>query len=185
MTQPDRRGMKGAEMFEINDLIMYGARGVCRVKEITHLDWDAANSEREYYVLEPLYKADMVYVPVDNQKVYMRHVMSKQEVLDLIDSMPEIESKIVKASSIQQLSRYYQAAIDSHECSELVRLTKSIHLKQEAADKNKKQLGQIDIRYMEHAEDLLFGEIAAVLDIPRDSVVEYIEKRIESRKSDK
>lgn len=111
--------------------------------------------------------------------------MSRQEVLDLIDSMPEVESKVFKASSIQQLSRYYQAAIDSHECSELVRLTKSIHLKQEAADKNKKQLGQIDIRYMEHAEDLLFGEIAAVLDIPRDSVVEYIEKRIESKKSDK
>lgn len=168
-------------MFEIGDLIMYGARGVCRVKEITHLDWDAAEKDREYYVLEPLYKNDTIYVPVDNQKVYMRPVMSREEVLELIDGMPEIESEVYKASSIQQLSRYYQAAIDSHECSELVKLTKSIHLKKEKADKNNKHLGQIDVRYMEHAEDLLFGEIAAVLDIPREDVVSFIEDRISGK----
>lgn len=172
--------MKGAEMYEIGDLIMYGARGVCRVKGITELDWDAARG-REYYVLEPLYKDDVIYVPVDNTKVFMRPVMSEQEVLDLIDSMPEVESKIFRASSIQQLARFYQAAIDSHECRELVKLTKSIHLKKVAADKQNKQLGQIDIRYMTHAEDLLFGEIAAVLDIPRDKVVEYIDERLENR----
>ena len=169
-------------MFEIGDLVMYGARGVCRVKEITTLDWNAADKDREYYVLEPLFKEDQIFVPVDNQKVFMRHVMSKEEVLDLIDSMPEIESEVYKASSIQQLSRYYQAAIDSHECRELVRLTKSIHMKKMAADKNNKQLGQIDIRYMTHAENLLFGEIAAVLDIPIDDVKGYIENRIDEKK---
>lgn len=183
--KPERRGMKGANMFEIGDLIMYGVRGVCRVKDITKLDWDAADKKRDYYVLEPLFKSDTIYVPVDNDKVYMRPVMSEQEIYDLIDSMPEIESKIYKASSIQQLSRHYQAAIDSHDCSELVKLTKSIHLKEEAADKNNKQLGQIDVRYMSHAEDLLFGEIAAVLNIPREDVEEYIEKRIEEKVKDK
>lgn len=176
--------MKGAEMYEIGDLIMYGARGVCRVKEITQLDWSAADRGREYYVLEPLYKDDVIYVPVDNDKVFMRPVMSEQEVLDLIDSMPEVESEIYKASSIQQLTRFYQAAIDSHECRELVKLTKSIYKKKEAAVRLNKQLGQVDIRYMAHAEDLLFGEIAAVLGIPRDKVVEYIGKRLESREKE-
>ena len=55
-------------------------------------------------------------------------------------------------------------------------------MKKEAADAQNKQLGQIDLRYMNHAEDLLFGEIAAVLDIPRDKVVSYIEERIGKRK---
>ncbi len=168
-------------MYQIGDLIMYGARGACRVKEITELDWSSADNGREYYVLEPLYKDDVIYVPVDNTKVFMRPIMSEQEVLDLIDSMPEIESEIYKASSIQQLARFYQAAIDSHECRELVKLTKSIYLKKVAADKQNKQLGQIDIRYMTHAEDLLFGEIAAVLGIPRDKVVEYIDNRLKDR----
>ena len=169
-------------MFEIGDLIMYGARGVCRVKEITELDWDAACKGREYYVLEPLFNSNMIYVPVDNQKVYMRPVMSKQEVLDLIDSMPDVEYESFKARSIQQLSRYYQSAIDSHDSSELIKLTKFIHMKKVAADENNKQLGQIDVRYMTHAENLLFGEIAAVLDIPREDVESFIEDRIGKRK---
>ncbi len=172
-------------MYEIGNLIMYGARGVCRVKEITKLDWDAACKDREYYVLEPLFKSDLIYVPVDNQKVYMRPVMSKQEILDLIDSMPDVESEVFKAKSIQQLSRYYQSAIDSHDSAALIKLTKSIHLKKKAADENNKQLGQIDVRYMNHAEDLLFGEIAAVLDIPRDEVIDYIDNRIHENKKSK
>lgn len=172
-------------MYEIGDLLMYGARGVCKVKEIAKLDWDAACKDREYYVLEPLFKSDLIYVPVDNQKVYMRPVMSREEILDLIDSMPDVEPEIFKANSIQQLSRYYQSAIDSHDSSTLIKLTKSIHLKKKAADENKKQLGQIDVRYMNHAEDLLFGEIAAVLDIPRDEVIDYIENRIRENKKSK
>ena len=171
-------------MFAVGDLIVYGARGVCRVKDITTLDWNAAETDRKYYVLEPLFKDDVIYVPVDNKKVYMRPVMSEQEILDLIDHMPDVESEIYKARSIKQLSRYYQAAIDSHECADLIRLTKSIHKKKEAADAQNKQLGQIDVRYMNHAEDLLFGEIAAVLDIPRDKVVSFIEERIKENKQD-
>ena len=165
-------------MFEIGDLIMYGARGVCRVEEITELDWSSAEHGRKYYVLKPLYKSDKIYVPIDNDKVYMRPVMSKEEILAMIDSMPEIEVENRKARSIQQLARFYQAAIDSHECADLVKLTKSIHRKKAAAEKQNKQLGQIDIRYMQHAEDLLFGEIAAVLEIPRDSVVDFIDARL-------
>ncbi len=165
-------------MYKIGDLIMYGVRGVCRVKEITELDWSSAEQGRKYYVLEPLYKDDLIYVPIDNVKVFMRPVMSREEVLALIDSMPEIEADTRKARSIQQLARIYQAAIDSHESEDLVKLTKSIHLKKVAAEKQNKQLGQIDVRYMEHAENLLFSEIAAVLDIPRDSVKQFIEDRL-------
>jgi CarD family transcriptional regulator len=168
-------------MFEIGDLVMYGARGVCRVKEITELDWSSADQGRKYYVLDPLYKADVLYVPIDNDKVFMRHVMSREEVLALIDSMPDIEVDTRKARSIQQLARFYQAAIDSHECEDLVKLTKSIHRKKKAAEKQNKQLGQIDVRYMQHGEDLLFGEIAAVLEIPRESVVSYIDERLASQ----
>ena len=64
-------------MYKIGDLIMYGVRGVCRVKEITELDWSSAEQGRKYYVLEPLYKDDLIYVPIDNVKVFMRPVMSR------------------------------------------------------------------------------------------------------------
>ncbi len=171
-------------MFEIGDLVMYGVRGVCRVKEIKELDWSSADQGRQYYVLDPLYKSDEIYVPTDNDKVYMRHVMSREEVLALIDSMPDIMPDDRKARSIQQLARSYQAAIDSHESADLVKLTKAIHKKKRTAEKNNKQLGQIDVRYMQHAEELLFGEIAAVLEISREDVVRFIDERLADRKKD-
>ena len=177
-------GIRRNTMFEIGDLVMYGVRGVCRVKEITELDWSSAEKGKKYYVFEPLYKGDPIYVPVDNDKVYMRHVMDREEILALIDSMPDIETDDRKARSIQQLARSYQTAIDSHEAKDLVKLTKSIHKKRKAAEAQDKQLGQIDVRYMEHAEDLLFGEIAAVLDIPRDSVLDFIHERLSGHHDD-
>ncbi|MGN0708956.1 MAG: hypothetical protein ACI4LM_01785, partial [Anaerovoracaceae bacterium] len=75
---------------------------------------------------------------------------------------------------------HYQAVIDTHECVDLIRLTKSIHKKKEAADRKNGRLGQIDRRYMKRAEDLLFGEIAAALEIDRKDVEAYIKARISS-----
>ena len=83
-------------MYQIGDLIMYGARGACRVKEITELDWSSADNGREYYVLEPLYKDDVIYVPVDNTKVFMRPIMSEQEVLDNAALASENSCALVK-----------------------------------------------------------------------------------------
>ena len=176
---------KETKMFKVGDLIIYGIHGVCRVKDITKLDWDTAFKDRDYYVLEPLYKGDTVYVPVDNDKVYMRPVMTKSEVLELIDTMPDVDTEPYKARSIQQLARYYQAALDSHEMTDLIKLTKIIYTKRVETEKQGKQsktLSQIDEKYMEHAENLLFGEIAAVLDIPRDEVLEYIDDRLLAKK---
>lgn len=171
-------------MFKVGDLIMYGARGVCRIKDITELDWDAAEKGRQYYVIESVYKENVFYVPVGNDKVYMRPVMSREEVLSLIDSMPGIKLEKQTKRSLQQLARLYQSAIDSHESTELIKLAKSIHMKEKTAEEQSKKLGQLDIRYLEHAEDLLFGEIAAVLDIPRDSVLAFIEERLGSEAAD-
>lgn len=170
-------------MFKENDLVMYGQTGVCKIQEVTKLDWSAAEQDRLYYVLKPLYSDDAVYVPVDNDKVFMRKLMTRKQVDDLIDTMPSVQAEIFKARSIQQLSRYYQDAINSHESMDLIKLTKSIHMKKEAAIKKNRHLGQVDIRFMKYAESLLFGEFAAVLGIPIEDVTGYIENRIKGSKS--
>lgn len=171
-------------MFKVGDFIMYGAKGACRIKDITELDWDVAEKGRKYYVIEPVFKGDLFYVPVGNDKVYIRPVMSKEEVLSLIDSMPEVKTEKQKVRSLQQLARLYQTAIDSHEAADLVKLTKSIHMKEKTAQGQNKKLGQLDISYLEHAENLLFGEIAVVLDIPRESVVSFITEHLERKTKD-
>ena len=90
----------------------------------------------------------------------MRPVISEDEAKNLIDNIPEIHTEIYKSSSMQQLTKYYQSIIDTHRCLDLLKLTKSIYMKQMDANKQNKHLGQIDKKFMKRAEDLLFGEFA-------------------------
>ncbi len=164
-------------MYAIDELIMYGATGVCRIEGISTRDF-GTEDDRLYYELQPLYQTGVIYAPVDNEKVFMRPIMSSEEANALIDKMPSVDSEVYKTSSIQQLSKHYQSVLDTHECLDLVRLTKSIHKKKLDARKQNRHLGQIDKRFMKRAEDLLFGEIAAAVGIPRDEVLPYICERV-------
>jgi len=166
-------------MFEVDDLIMYGGTGVCKVEAITKPDFEGFDQDRLYYVLQPVYGSGTIYAPVDNEKVFMRPVISADEANELIDIMPEVHTEIYKSSSIQQLSKHYQSVLDTHKCVELIKLTKSIHKKKVDAQKQNRHLGQIDKKFMKRAEDLLFGEFAAALHIPREDVTTYISSRID------
>ncbi len=164
-------------MYEVDDLIMYGSTGVCRILDITTQEFN--NEDKLYYVLEPLYQSGVIYAPVDNKKVFMRPVISEEEAKNLIDTIPEIHTEIYRNSSMQQLTKYYQSIIDTHKCLDLLKLTKSIHQKKMDALAQNRHLGQIDKKFMKRAEELLFGEFAAALRISKDDVQDYIQKRLE------
>ena len=55
----------------------------------------------------------------------------------------------------------------------------SIYLKWRQAEAQKRRLGMVDERYMKQAERLLYGELAAALDIPYEEVQPYIARRVE------
>jgi CarD family transcriptional regulator len=164
-------------MFKVDDLIVYGGTGVCKVEKISQVDF--VDDDSLYYVMRPLYKNGTIYAPVDGNRVYMRKVMSREEALQLIDRMPGVSSKVFKSNSIQQLSKYYQSVIDTHDMLALVGLTKSLYRKDKDATKQNRHLGQIDRKYKKRAEDLLFGELAVALEIPRDDVTDFISTRVE------
>lgn len=159
------------QMYQVDELIMYGSTGVCKVREITKQDF---GGDRLYYVLEPLCQAGVIYAPVDNEKVFMRPVISETEAKDLIESIPHIHTEIYKNSSMQQLTKHYQAILDTHGCKELLELIKSISMKRVEAMKNNRNLGQIDKKFMKRAEDLLYGEFAAALHLSKDEVADYV-----------
>ena len=73
-------------MFKVNDYVMYGSMGVCKIIDISKEKYlNSSNDEVEFYVLETVYKNKMtIKIPVNNTKISMRKIITKEEVLSLI-----------------------------------------------------------------------------------------------------
>lgn len=164
-------------MYEIGDLIVYAGEGVCRVEEIGVPPMTGINKQRQYYTLKPLYRAGMVYAPVDTQ-VFMRPVITREDADALIDRIPEIEPEVYENSNLRFLNEYYQAQLQNYNCEGLIKLIRSTRAKREVMIGRGKKLGLVDERYMKRAQDMLHGEFAVALGIERNEVPGYIESKL-------
>ena len=167
-------------MYQTGELILYGGTGVCRVTDIVARKFSRTEPEKLYYVLTPLYQTGTITTPVDNGKVFTRPVISRDEALSLIDSIPGIEAEAYHNQNLQQLENHYKHELESHDCRDLLRLTMSTYRKKQEREQAKLKFGAVDRRYMERAENLLFGELAVALDIEKDSVQSFIEDRLQT-----
>lgn len=157
-------------MYELGSLILYGRTGVCRVEEIKT---DPATGA-VYYVLQPLYQTCCVTIPANNPKVFTRPIITREQALELISRMPTMEAEPYHNRNLNQLRAYYLEQLDCRSCEGLAKLAKSIFLKRQQAEQQKKKFGVIDERFLKEAENLLFGEFAAVLGIARNEVENFI-----------
>lgn len=165
-------------MYEVGTLLVYGNTGVCRITGVTTLDRPGIDRNERYYVMEPLYQNSVIYTPVEGNKVFMRPVITREEADRLIDMIPEIRAEACSLHSPQQLSEHYQTVLQTHCCADLIELTMSIYQKRRSAEEQKSRFGYTDSKYMKRAEELLFGEFAVALGIPREEVPAYIAERI-------
>ena len=166
-------------MFQPGELVVYGATGVCRVESIQQPEPHSALQGKTCYLLKPLYQDGVIYTPVENAKVPIRPVMTREEADALIGQIPTMQTEACRAPTIQALTQHYQSVIHSGDRRDLIQLMMSVYAKQKQAEAQKRRLGMVDERYMKQAERLLYGELAAALDIPFDRVQAYIARRVE------
>lgn len=167
-------------MYKVNDIVIYGKMGACKVTDITvpkHLN---ISGHRLYYVLKPFNENCTIYTPV-NTPVFMRPVISAEEADRLIDKIPSFPHEAIDEESTQDLVRHYESALESHDCEDLIKLTMAIHAKKQEAEGKGRKLGQIDQRFMKQAEAILFGEFALAFGIPQEQVPSYIASRVAGR----
>ena len=161
-------------MLEIGNKIVYGKTGVCTVvgqceKELSR------NVKKQYFVLKPFGSdTNTIFVPVENNKVFMRPLISKEEAKDLINRIPEI---IGSTADIELSKEQYELMVSTHNPEDLMGLTVRLHAKRKDALANRKKPGFIDEKYMALADKLLFGELAEVLETPYDEIKKEILKK--------
>jgi CarD family transcriptional regulator len=164
-------------LYKVGDIVIYSCEGVCRVESIEKLDVSGIDTDKLYYNLSPVYHMGNIFVPIDT-KMFMRPVIKYEEVQSLISLIPMMKTGTVISQSRRMLEENYNKYIQTHDCIDLIKLLKSIDQKASEAAKDKKKLGAIDERFKKKAEELLYGEFAVVLEIPKEDVRSYIAKKV-------
>ena len=166
-------------MFQPGDLVVYGFTGVCRVEAITRPNTTGPDRNRQFYLLKPLQQDGVIYTPVDNWKVPIRAVISRETAEALIDLIPSIRAEAYHGPTLQALAQHYQSAVRTHDCRDLLELMMAIYAKRQQAEAQKRRLGMVDERFMKQAEKMLYGEFSVALGIPYEEVQPYIARRLE------
>lgn len=81
--------------------------------------------DRQYYYLSPTTDGtSIMYAPVDNPKLSIRRVMTKDDVMSLIKAMPQID--MLNVTNDKQRENEYKECIRSLDGKEWVRLLKTV-----------------------------------------------------------
>ena len=165
-------------MFKVNDYVMYGSTGVCKIIDISKEKHISINSEEtDYYVLHPVFNDNIVIkIAVNNPNAPIRAILTKDEVLSLIKTMPEQET--IWIDDNRERSEYFKAILKSKESEDWVKLIKTLFLEKEARSLVGKTLTKTDEGIMNTVEKLLYEEFAVALGISPDEVLAFIEEYI-------
>ncbi|MDB1969263.1 CarD family transcriptional regulator [Clostridium tertium] len=162
-------------MFKINDYVVYGSNGVCKVTDIEQVT--LRNEELEYYILSPVYNEKMtIKTPVNNQKILMRELMTKAEIVNLLKEISINET--VEIEDSRRRVEEYKAIIKRGNAEELIKVINSIKLEKDEKISIGKKLNKTDEDIMISASKQLYQEMAIVLEIDVDEVQDYIKNNI-------
>ena len=166
-------------MFQINDVVVYGAQGVCKIIGTQDQKIDGAN--KTYFVLKPADdRGATFYVPTWNEKALakMRKVMTKQDVDALIDSMPK--KKPVWIANENERKETYKRILAGGNQAQIISMIQAIYLHKKEREAEGKRLHMSDEHFMKDAEQLLYNEWQYVLNVDKAGLMAYIFKRIEN-----
>ena len=166
-------------MYNVNDLVLYSSYGVCKIADIT--EKDLYGEKVEYYVLKPVNdKKSTYFVPVNHAASVskMRHTLTKDEVFDIIQNMPNEDTVWIENDARRK--EKYKSVISECNPRELVRLIKSAYIHKQNLQEVGKKVHKVDEDFMKEAENLLYEEFAVVLKLDKDEVLPFITSQLKS-----
>ncbi len=164
-------------MFAVNDVVMYGDFGVCRIDAIEKRK--LVGKEREYYILRHVFSQNSVcYVPVDSETAVgkLHRVCSKAEVDELLQQMKDNESVWIHDDDLRKET--FRRMIRSGNKRELLRLIYTLYLQRKVLAAEKKKLHSTDEAFLTEAENMLYEEFAYALNTDRNEVAKLVKKQI-------
>lgn len=166
---------------QADEYVMYKSTGVCRVlsKEAQSPD---GITEILYYKLKPLDDPNSTYyIPVANAADKLRQLLTKEEVLELIDSMPRCaDEETMWSDNRRERREMYSQILRGDNQHALVQMTASLYFRKQSSEASGKRFSSMDESAMKNAEALMLQEFGIVLGMKPEDVRKFIDDRVRS-----
>lgn len=164
-------------MYQIGDYVVYGNKGVCEVKQIAPMEMSGISNGKMYYTLVPIYREESkIYTPVDHNKTSMRSVISKEDAFQLMHDLEEI--KPLEIENEKNLEQVYKDCMNSFNCKDMMKVIKTIYVRQSTRILDGKKLIATDEKYLKIAKECLIGELSIPLKKTPKDLEEEIRERL-------
>lgn len=169
-------------MYQVNDMIVYGGYGVCRITATDVREIAGTTMDRDYYAIRPVEEGSensVIFTPEEGGKVPMRSVMSAEEAHSLMREVPDI--KPLQVASYKEREKMYRDIVKGVDNRALVSLLKTLY--RSRAHNVSRKPNYADGQYFRRAERILMGELSVALHLPRSEAFSYWLKAVEPSKA--
>lgn len=157
-------------MLNRGDAVVYKCRGLYKVEDIGTLDFSFVDNSKQYYTLQSVEDAgDKAYVPAEDE-TNIRRPVSRDEALDLIRRMPDIEILQVRNEKFRE--QEYKECIADFCPENWVKVLKTTYKR----TKSRGSITSLDRKYQVLLEHALYSEFAFALGIPAGEMQKFIEE---------
>ena len=163
-------------MLSRGDAVVYKCRGLYKVEEIGTLNFPYVDRKKQYYTLQSVEdERDRAYVPTDDS-ANIRRPVSRDEAMELIGRMPQIEMLHVKNEKFRE--QEYKACIADYCPENWVRVLKTTYNR----TKKRGSITSLDRKYQMLLEHALYSEFSFVLGVPEGQMPGFIAAHTEKSK---
>lgn len=163
--------------YNINDIVLYGAEGICTVSEIK--EQKIGSEVHKYYILKPIFNENStVMVPIANKTLTsrMKFIPTADELNAALEEVKQ-DNDISNNTDAARKEKFH-LALDSSDITELLRITKQIYIVKDVQEAKGKQLHVADEKMLKESEKILFDCFAYVLNLEHHETVCYIRKSL-------
>lgn len=162
-------------MYEVGQLVVYGVHGVCRILELEEKRVDRKTIP--YFVLEPMDQpGTKYYVPSQNEAALakLRPLIDAEKLRALLQD--KTAETWIPEDNRRKL-RYKEILTGVHIVDVMAMLRAVYAYRRDQAEMGRK-LHQCDEMFLHDAEKMLTGEIALVLQMPKEDAIAHLRTQL-------
>ncbi|KAB2334409.1 CarD family transcriptional regulator [Cytobacillus depressus] len=170
-------------MFNIGDLIIYSAHGICKIDDIC--EKTVAGITRPYYVLHPMENDHQLTIstPVNNDKVVMLGLMNKEEANEILESFKYPGVEWIDHANMRHT--IYSEIVNTGNRKEIAKVVNTLLRKKVEYELNERKLYEQDRKLLNTVQHTLFKELAISLNLTFEEIHEMVIRLLKGIEVDK